>query len=76
MFGPSSDRSEVRRYQSDKSKNYDMLFKIVLTGDCNAGKSRILQQFINGSSGQTEPTIGKQSPQLYQEVQVSSSQAK
>ena len=59
MFGPVSNRSELKRYQQDVNKQYDMLFKVVLTGDCNTGKSRILQQFMHGKSGLTEPTIGK-----------------
>ena len=35
-----------------------MLFKVVLTGDPNAGKSRILQRYIYGESSETKPTIG------------------
>ena len=35
-----------------------MLFKIVLTGDPNTGKSRILEHFVKGSSSDTKPTIG------------------
>ena len=58
MFAPESNQSELRRYEQDAHKSYDMLFKIVLTGDANTGKSRILQQFINGKSGQQVPTIG------------------
>ena len=58
MFAPKSDRSEHRRFQADSKKHYDMLFKIVLTGDPNAGKSRILQRYIYGESGDTKPTIG------------------
>ena len=58
MFAPKSDRSEHRRYQADSKKHYDMLFKIVLTGDPNAGKSRILQRYMYGESGETKPTIG------------------
>ena len=58
MFGPRSDRSEHRRFQADSKQEYDMLFKIVLTGDPNAGKSRILQRYMTGESGETKPTIG------------------
>ena len=35
-----------------------MLFKIVITGDPNVGKSRILQRFIHGRSSEQKPTIG------------------
>ena len=52
MFAPQSDRSELRRYAQDAEREYDMLFKIVITGDPNAGKSRILQQFMKGESGE------------------------
>ena len=45
-----SGRSERRKFEADGQKNYDMLFKIVLTGDPNSGKSRILQHFIKGYS--------------------------
>ena len=58
MFAPKSDRSEHRRYQADSKKHYDMLFKIVLTGDPNSGKSRILQRYMYGESSETKPTIG------------------
>lgn len=58
MFGPVSDRSEHKRFQADSKRNYDMLFKVVLTGECNSGKSRILQQFLNQNSEETKPTIG------------------
>jgi len=58
MFGPKSDRSEHRRFQAENKRNYDMLFKIVLTGDPNAGKSRILQRYVRGESSETKPTIG------------------
>lgn len=58
MFGPKSDRSEHRRYQEDSKRNYEMLFKIVLTGESNSGKSRILQHFLTGESSNTKPTIG------------------
>ena len=59
MFAPQSDRSELRRYAQDVNKEYDMLFKIVLTGDPNTGKSRILQRFVKGESGEQQPTIGE-----------------
>lgn len=62
MFAPQSDRSERRRFEQDAERQYDMLFKIVLTGDPNAGKSRILQQFMKGESGEQAPTIGKFMP--------------
>ena len=58
MLAPKSDRSEHRRYQADSKKHYDMLFKIVLTGDPNSGKSRILQRYMYGESSETKPTIG------------------
>lgn len=58
MFGPVSDRSEHRRYRDDSQREYDMLFKVVLTGDSNSGKSRVLQQFLSGQSTNTKPTIG------------------
>lgn len=58
MFGPKSNRSEHRRFKQDSKQDYDMLFKIVLTGDPNAGKSRILQRYIYGESSETKPTIG------------------
>lgn len=37
-----------------------MLFKIVLTGDPNSGKSRILQRFMHGESTEQGPTVGVQ----------------
>ena len=52
MFAPQSDRSELRRYAQDAEREYDMLFKIVITGDPNAGKSRILERFVKGESGE------------------------
>ena len=58
MFGPKSDRSEHRRYKEDSKQEYDMLFKIVVTGDPNTGKSRILQRYMHGESSETKPTIG------------------
>ena len=58
MFDPKSDRSEHRRFQSDHKRHYDMLFKIVLTGDPYSGKSRILQRFVRGETTEQQPTVG------------------
>jgi len=58
MFGEDSERSEHRRFKSDHKRHYDMLFKVVLTGDANTGKTRIIQQYIHGESSEQKPTIG------------------
>lgn len=39
-------------------QHYDFLFKIVITGDCNAGKSHILQHFLTGQFDEIAPTVG------------------
>jgi small GTP-binding protein len=41
-----------------KRPEYDYLFKIVLTGDCNAGKSHIMHYFLTGEFKEVPPTIG------------------
>ena len=58
MFGPQSLTSERINFQNRMESKYDMLFKIVLTGDPNSGKSRILQRFIYGESSDQQPTVG------------------
>ena len=59
MFGENSEHSDHRRFKSDHKRHYDMLFKVVLTGDANVGKTRIIQHYIYGSSSDNQkPTIG------------------
>ncbi len=63
MIKPESDRSEHRRYKSDCKQKYDFLFKMVLTGDANAGKSSILKKFVHkdsvsSRSSEPVPTVG------------------
>ena len=41
------------------AETYDLLFKLVLIGDNNVGKSAILQRFVEGSFTHCTPaTIG------------------
>ena len=58
MIKPESDRSEHRRYRSAEKSKYDYLFKLVLTGDANAGKSSILHKFVHKENREERPTVG------------------
>lgn len=58
MLAPHSDRPEHLRFQNDAKCKYDMLFKIVLTGDPFSGKSSILKRYVHGESGDSKPTVG------------------
>ena len=55
-----SNRPESERISNRWSshKDYDYLFKIIMTGDSNSGKSHILQRFLTGEFTETKPTIG------------------
>lgn len=49
---------EVKVEVASPKKSFDFLFKIVITGDANTGKSHILQYLLTSEFKKVAPTIG------------------
>lgn len=58
VFVPMTEQEELVPEPAPPKTPYDFLFKVVITGDCNAGKSHIMHWFLSGDFIERPPTIG------------------